>query len=229
LGKLLGSRGKLLTIEDVEAAIAFDQPKLRVAANGRAIHVEGSYLVFENDVVAAPTGPITAFDIRIELDDRYPRHEPKVFEVGGRIQRDADHHINPDGDCCVTVWEHWLAIARDRSITGFINGPLQEYFLGQFVFERTGKWPFGERPHGTRGLEEAYADALGISSKRKGLIYHLRLLSQEWPKGHWACPCGSGKLLRHCHHDELMAMHRRIELTIAQRMLRRLKPDRQDL
>src|SRR3546814_10701167 len=74
----------------------------------------------------------------------------------------------------------------------------------------TGKWPFGERAHGTPGLEEAYADALGIPNRRRSLLYHLRLLSQDWPKGHWSCPCGSGKRLRHCHRDEAMAIHQRV-------------------
>jgi hypothetical protein len=229
LGKLVGRPAPRLTLEEVRAAIAFDQPKLRASVEGAHIRVEGSYLVFEKDVVAAPAGPITAFDIRMELPAAYPRLEPKVFEVGGRIPRKADRHINPDGDCCVTVWEHWLATAQDRSVAGYFGGPLHEYFLGQFWFEKTGRWPFGERAHGTPGLEEAYADALGIPNKRKRLLYHLRLLSQEWPKGHWPCPCGSGDRLRHCHADQMMAMHRRIPPEIARRMLARLAPDRREL
>jgi hypothetical protein len=108
--------------------------------------VEGFYLVLEKDVVAAPNGPITEFDIKMEFPDRYPRRELKMFEVGGRIPRNPDRHINGGGDCCVTVWEHWLATASDHSVAGFIKGPLNEYFLGQFWVEKTGKWPFGERP-----------------------------------------------------------------------------------
>ncbi|TPI12217.1 SEC-C domain-containing protein [Mesorhizobium sp. B4-1-3] len=214
----------MLTLKEVKAAIAFDQPKLRATAADRRILVEGSYLVSERDVVAAPDGPIAEFNIRMELPDLYPRREPKVFEVGGRIPRNPDRHINPDGDCCVTVWENWLAASRDHSFGSFLKGPLSEYFLGQFWFEKTGKWPFGERPHGLKGLEEAYADALGIANKRESLLYHLRLLSQDWPKGHWPCPCGSGKALRRCHHQDLMAMHRRVPPDIARRMLLRLDP-----
>jgi len=213
----------------VNAAIAFDQPKLGARADGHIIHVEGGYLVFEKGVVAAPGGPITAFDIRMELPVDYPRLEPKVFETGGRIPREADRHVNHDGDCCVTVWEHWLATAPDQSIAGYINGPLHEYFLGQFWFEKTGTWPFGERAHGIPGLEQAYADVLGIPNKRRQLLYHLRLLSQDWPKGHWRCPCGSGNRLRHCHRVELEAMHRRVAPDLARRMLRRLEPKKREM
>ena len=219
----------MLTLEEVRGTIAFDQPKLHASADGQSINVEGTYLVFEKDVVAAPDGPIAEFDIKIELTDHYPRLEPRVFEVGGRVPRNPDRHINPDGDCCVTVWENWLVTAKDHSFSNFLNGPLNEYFLGQFWFEKTGKWPFGERTHGTPGLEEAYADALGIPNRRKSLLYHLRLLSQDWPKGHWPCPCGSGKRLRYCHRDDLMAMHQRVPSHVARRMLHRLKPDKREL
>jgi len=224
LGKVVGKPPNLLTLEEVKAAIAFDQPKLRASADGEKIHIGGSYLVFEKDVVSAPGGPIAEFNIRIELPDPYPRHEPKVFEVGGKIPRTPERHINPDGDCCITVWENWLVTADDHSLGSFLSGPLNEYFLGQFWFEKTGKWPFGERAHGTPGLEEAYADALGIPNRRRSLLYHLRLLSQDWPKGHWSCPCGSGKRLRHCHRDEAMAIHQRVPPNVARRMLRRLNP-----
>lgn len=217
----------MLTLEEVRGTIAFDQPKLHASADDQSINVEGTYLVFEKGVVAAPDGPIAEFHIRMELTGLYPRCEPRVFELGGRIPRSPDRHVNPDGDCCVTVWENWLITANDRSFSSFLSGPLNEYFLGQFWFERTGKWPFGERAHGTPGLEEAYADALEIPNRRKDLIYYLRLLSQDWPKGHWSCPCGSGKRLRHCHQGDLTVLHRRVSPNLARRMLRRLGPGKE--
>lgn len=223
MGKVIRA-SKKLNLEEVKAAIAFDQPKLSAVRHGPNIVVRGNYLLFENGAIANPAGPISEFDIEIVLSDGYPIREPKVFEVGGRIPRSSDHHVNDEGDCCVTVWENWLVCAKDHSFAAFMNGPLNEFFLGQYWFEQTGKWPFGERSHGQKGLEEAYADALGIPNKKKDLIYHLRLLSRDWPKGHWLCPCGSGKPLRHCHSDELMALHERVPPRIAIRMLRRLKP-----
>lgn len=212
----------MLTLETVQAAIAFDQPKLHARLVDDQILIEGVLLVTEVGVAAMPGGPITEFAIRMELSRRYPSVEPKTFETGKRIPRTPDRHINPDGDCCVTVWEHWLATAPNHSIGSFINGPINEYFLSQFWFEKTGKWPFGERPHGDAGMEEAYADALGVPNRRDTLIYYLRLLSQAWPKGHWVCPCGSGKIVRNCHREELTALHERIASNIAKRMLRRL-------
>jgi hypothetical protein len=157
----------------------------------------------------------------MEFPDRYPRREPKVFEVGGRIPRTPDRHINGGGDCCITVWEHWLATAPDQFDRRFHKGAAERVFswpiLGReewrMVLRRTTPW--------SPGLEEPYADALRIPTKRECLLYHLRLLSQDWPKGHWPCPCGSGKMLQHCHLDNLLVMHRRVPLTVARPMLRR--------
>lgn len=222
MGKFVGSSRGLLTLDEVTASIAFDQPMLRASQNGQTIRVVGRYFVFEREVVSAPGGPITTFEIEMELPNRYPGREPRVFEIAGRIPRKPERHINPYGDCCITVWENWLVVAQDHSFTSYINGPLNEYFLGQFWFEQKGEWPFGERSHGEKGLIEAYADALGIANKKEVIEYHLKLLSRDWPKGHWLCPCGSGKILRQCHRNDLWAMHERVPPSIARRMLRRL-------
>ncbi|HMM46132.1 MAG TPA: hypothetical protein PKE41_10965 [Candidatus Macondimonas sp.] len=221
MGEVVGKPG-LLTLEEVQAAIAFNQPKLHATANGADIRVQGTYLVFENGVVANPAGPISEFDIEIVLSARYPRCEPRIFEVGGLIPREPDRHINPDGDCCVTVWEHWLLTARDRSFAAYLNGPVNEFFLGQYWYEKTGTWPFGERPHGQEGLIEAYTDVLGIRPQKMELIYYLRLLSQDWPKGHWLCPCGSRKRLRYCHRADLMLLHGKVPPRMAKLMLKRV-------
>jgi hypothetical protein len=122
------------------------------------------------------------YEVSIILRRRYPRREPKVFEVGGRIRRISDGHVNRDGDCCVTVWEHWLVAAGDHSFAAFLNGPVDEYFLGQHRFEKTGKWPFGERSHGKTGSEEAFAETLGVSLDKDDLHYYLRLLMQNCRK-----------------------------------------------
>ena len=152
----------------------------------------------------------------------FPEREPTVFEVGGKIPRSEDHHINPDGDCCITVWEYWLATTENISLGAYIDGPINEYFLAQHWYMNRGEWPFGEWKHGSEGLVDAYAEILGTPKDRERLHYHLKLLSQDWPKGHWLCPCGSGKRLRHCHRDEMMELHKRVSPSLARKMLGRL-------
>jgi len=219
----------LLTLLEVQAAIAFEQPGLRATEIDGKIVVEGTFVVTAGSAVCDPAGPLARYAVRIELTHAYPRIEPRVFETGGRIKRDPDHHINGDGDCCVTVWENWLATAADTGIAAYLGGPLREYFLGQFWFEKTGSWPFGERAHGLEGMEEAYADALGIANRRKDIVYHLRILRLPRPRGHWPCPCGSTRRLRDCHAADLWSMHRRIPPHLARAMLVRLQPRKGEL
>lgn len=222
MGKVVG-KSRRLTLETVQATIAFDQPKLQAERSGTDILISGTYLLYEADGVARPGGPITTFDVSIVLSSCFPREEPKVFEVGGRIPRIADRHVNPAGDCCITIWEHWLASAEDLSFAAFMTGPIHEFFIAQYVYEQTARWPFGERAHGAVGLVEAYAELLGIQPDKTTVVAYLRLLTSDWPKGHCSCPCGSNKRLRHCHRDELMALHRRIRPSLAQRMVQRMK------
>lgn len=212
-----------LTLDAVQSAIAFDQPRLIAIRDGRQFVVCGTYLLFERGGTVHPDGPMTEFSIKMELPDNYPKMQPRVFETSNRIPRIADRHVNPDGDCCITVWEHWLLCTENNSFQAYLNGPLYEFFLSQYTFEQTGRWPFGERPHGHDGLVEAYAEALGIEKDVSLLFYYLRLLAQKWPKGHWLCPCRSGKVIRRCHGAEMTALHDRIPTKLAERMLRQMK------
>ena len=220
-----------LTLDTVESAIAFDQPKLTVIQENKKFIVRGTYLLFEASFVVHPDGPMTEFSIKIELPNNYPKSLPRVFETGNRIPRIADRHVNPKGDCCVTVWEHWLACTTDKSFQAYLNGPLREFFLGQYLYEEKGRWPFGERSHGYSGLVEAYADVLGIENDHELLRYYLRLLSHDWPKGHWLCPCASGRILRRCHKERLALLHEKIPPQLANQMLRQVKkhPSRKQL
>lgn len=222
MGRVVNRRRRI-SIAEVKAAIGFDQPKLRTQDDGEAIRVEGTYLLYETATAPNPAGPLTGFEVRIVLPYDFPRGEPSVAETAGRIPRTPDRHVNGDGSCCVTVWEHWLATASDHSVAAYLAGPIHEYFLAQFWFENKKEWPFGERPHYAVGLVEAYNDALGLKLSAERLAYHLRVLSQAWPKGHWLCPCGSGRFIRKCHRDEMMALHEQIPPALAKRMLKRLQ------
>lgn len=196
-----------------------------VEVHGNDIHVDGIYLLNDSDRGATHEGPIAEYKIKLIVSSGYPRVEPKLFEVGGKIPKEPDRHVNPgDGSCCVTVWEHWLACHEDNSFSAFMDGPIHEYFLVQYLFDQTGEWRFGERAHFLEGMEEAYADALSGNVPIVDIRHCLSLLSQECLKGHWSCPCGSGRKLRDCHRKELLELKERIEPWLAKQMRDRLGP-----
>jgi len=68
---------------------------------------------------------------------------------------------------------------------------------------------------------EAYGEMVG-STEPAGTRKFLEYLSKDRIKGHWDCPCGSGKKLRKCHMVHLLALQSRICPRIAKMALKRL-------
>ena len=215
-----------LRLEDVRLVLTCCQPELYAVQEGREIVVRGKYQLHERVATPGTAPPICRYDVHIRLVTDFPKTEPRVFEVGGRIPREIDRHVSWDGTCCLTVWEVWLATAPDVSFEAFLTGPAYEFFLSQFYYEINGEWPFGEWSHFQKGFEEACAEVLGLPDEENQLYAYLEVLSKQRPKGHWSCPCGSGKRLRDCHREGVMALHEKIPPPLATRMLDRMSPGR---
>ena len=211
-----------LRLEDVNAVLASCQPELYAVDEGQEFVIRGKYQLRERVAGDDPSPPIAEYDIEMGLVKDFPKIEPRVFEVGRRIPREVDRHVSSDGTCCVTVWEVWLTTAPDASFEAFLTGPIYEFFLSQFWYEINGEWPFGEWSHGQTGLEEACSEVLGLPDEEDQLCAYLRVLSKQRPKGHWPCPCGSGRRLRDCHRERVVALHEKIPPPLATRMLVRV-------
>lgn len=86
---------------------------------------------------------------------------PTAREVGGRIPREADFHINPDGTMCLGAP---LAIRRkykqDPSLKSFINQQVIHFLYGYSIKQEKNYWPFDELSHGGKGIVEYYRDFL---------------------------------------------------------------------
>ena len=211
-----------LRLETVAAAVASCQPMLRVTREGTEFVIRGRYQLNEQVAETPANAPISIYDVEIWLTANFPQTEPRVFEVGRRIPRDIDRHMFSNGRCCVTVWEAWLATAPQISFEAFLTGPLHEFFLSQFWYELKGEWPFGEWSHGLKGLEEAYAEVLQVPNDGARLRAYLDVLCRQRPKGRRPCPCGSGRRLRDCHRERVMALHHKIPPPLAARMWHRV-------
>lgn len=202
--------------------IAFDQPKLSVKKSLDGIVVDGTFIVSSSRSEVSPLArAIAEYDVEIVFPLTYPEDEPLVFETGGAIPRNKDHHINPGGNCCVTVWEAWRAKQSNHSIQAYIDGPLKNFFLGQHEMQETGKWPFGEWAHGKKGLVQSYAEVLGCNENETVIRDFLKVLSKKQLRGHWHCPCGSQKRLRHCCYEKLVKTSQTIPNSIAIQMFKR--------
>ena len=48
---------------------------------------------------------MSRYKIRVDIPHDYPVSEPKVHMLDSSIPRKDDFHCDPDGVCCITVFE----------------------------------------------------------------------------------------------------------------------------
>lgn len=158
---------------------------------------------------------LAGFMIEIDLATRDVLGLPVVREVGGRIPRIPERHINDDGTACLYLPEDLvLRHRKPLTLVQFLDGPVRSFFTGQACVAAGMPFPQGEWAHGTEGRHQLVADLLGIDDIKTQDAF-LKLLSKKVVKAHWPCPCGSGKCIRRCHRSLIFGIRRR--LTLGQR------------
>ncbi len=208
---------------EVRQVIAFDQPKLSATISENGVSVSGTFILSSTVEEIAEQGTIAEYEVCIFFPVSFPNGEPVVFETGNVIPRDHDYHVNDDGTCCIVIWEALATSTKNVTIQLYFDGPLKNFFLSQHQKALTGKWPFDEERHGKQGLIEAFANRLSCGRNEETVRYLLRVLSRDWPRGHWGCPCGSGRKIRKCCGERLSRLSKEVPKLDARRMLWRLK------
>jgi hypothetical protein len=197
----------------LEETVQERYPDLRLTIENGTLLFRGSFpVLYEGQV-------LDRFLIEISFPQGITKL-PIVREIGGRIPKTVHRHVFTSGALCTEVPE--LTMLRGNySLLSYLDGPVRNYFIGQALVERGEPWPFGEWAHGKTGLLEAYGEILGVAGERE-IRRYLDYLVHKKIKGHWACPCGSGKRLRECHADHLRELQHRIAPRIARQALERL-------
>lgn len=178
-------------MEEVERAYR----NLHFSITGEQVQISGVLPINDAD------GIVDGFSILITLLPDYPESLPIVREVGGRIPHHIDRHVLQSGEACVLLPEdRWRSWPKGSSLLSFISGPLRNYFIGQALVERGEPWPFGEWRHGLNGMRDYYREVFGTDDL-PAVRRYLECLASKKTKGHWDCPCNSGRRLRDCHTD----------------------------
>lgn len=161
-----------------------------------------------------------SFDSSPAVEDSYQIHLvtfperqerlPEVYEVGGRIPRDSDHHVNPAGNLCLgsPIRLH-TTLRRDFRLTEFVERCLIPFLYATSLAEQGHeRFKLGELPHGAAGLLEDYAKLFGCAN-RTDVLRHLETLTLKKRRANKKpCPCLCGRKLVKCRTHKVMVMLR---------------------
>lgn len=138
--------------------------------------------------------------IEIHWRESYPFQFPLVYETGGRIPKNIDWHIYPEGgNCCIKSRPDEKLICRKGiSLDAFITHQVIPYFYNQ-TFRRQNGYFYKERKHGELGNLEFYFEKLRTNNID---FVELCLKQASDLKGYKStkkCFCGSNKKYKKCH------------------------------
>jgi hypothetical protein len=142
------------------------------------------------------------FHIELRVPSRFPAELPDVRELGGRVP--PDHHVNSNGTLCLgaTLRLH-LHLASAPHLVGFVESCVVPFLYGCVLKERGLPLPFGELPHGERGLLDDCAEIVGVRGDDACLGMLQLLAAKKRIANKRPCPCRSGRRVGRCHHELL--------------------------
>ena len=201
--------------EEIRRDLVDRYPNLHLYINGRSAEVRGTFPVLSEAGAA-----LDRYRIAIDLPPDYPNELPVVFEVGGRIPRISDRHMNDvDGTCCVFLPDaRWEIFPIGAPFRQFLDGPVRDFFLGQSLVERGEPWPHGDWDHGAKGIVQYYQELLQTEDSEV-VVRYIAVLALNVAKGHLDCPCGSGARLRNCCHEATNDLRAKIPPATARKSL----------
>lgn len=213
MGGKLWQRVEPDVLESLRQRLQVAYPEIHLLERGDVVVARGTFPLIDGGRV------IDRYMIEVELPHTYPMGLPIVREIGGRIPLEADRHVEGDGHACVFLPdEYCYRHPNGMDLLDFLGGPVLGFLVGQSLVERGQPWPQGERGHGRDGILEFYGPLLATAD-RHVIEKFLDVLAASNLRGHWTCPCGSGKRIRDCHRDQLTKLRERIPTRVARTSL----------
>lgn len=187
-------------------------PRLR----RRPVHQPGialleGWIAFE----ASPPGKPTIMDeyrVRIEVPLTLSSEPPKAYELGGRIPRTADNHVNPAGDLCLGSPLRVLAVLGFMpTLVAFVEKCLVPFlYAASWRARGMPGFPFDELAHGAAGLVDDYERLFSIKGRKRVAYALLLLATQKRVANKMLCPCGCGLRLAKCKLHASFVRFRRL-------------------
>lgn len=180
-----------------------EQPDLRVApGETSAVRLSGTYAL---DAMHPAAGRVTrTYELTIVVPADFPLQPPVVFEVGGKIPRDPEYHVNShDHSLCLgSPLGIRRALRRWPNLQEFLARTLMSYLYAVTLKLDTGRdFVFGELRHGMDGQIQDLADDLQLPEASIAAALDLLLIPSDLADTQ-ACPCNCGRLLGGCEMRE---------------------------
>ena len=151
-----------------------------------------------------------AFGLQIDVPAAFPREIPEVKEIGGRIPRIGDFHINGDGSLCLgSHLRLLLKLNEAPTLVGFAERCLVPYLYAiSKKLTNGGKLVFGELAHEGPGMLQDYAQLFGLTTEDQ-THYALELLGKKKRVANkLRCPCGCKLRLGRCKLNRRLLRYR---------------------
>ena len=140
------------------------------------------------------------FDLEIRIPASFPNVVPFVTEIGQRIPRFGEYHVNRDGTLCLgSPLRLLLKLSGSPTLLGFAESCLVPYlFAISHKLRNGGALPFGELDHEAPGLIADYMDLFCLKNSQQVLQAFDALGKKKRTANKLPCPCGCGVRLGRC-------------------------------
>lgn len=140
------------------------------------------------------------FDLKINVPEKFPEEIPTVEEIGGKIPRDGQHHVNPDGTLCLGSPLRLIEkISIHSTLSGFTDECLIPFLYAvSHKLQFGGKFFFGELAHGNEGIIDDYLEIFGVKTHQQIMDVFDRLSLKKRVANKKDCPCQCGQRLGKC-------------------------------
>ena len=177
----------------------YDQPFTSISpSKGNPLLLEGDFQ-FCAEYEGHPRISDT-YHLRISVPEDFSRQIPTLREIGGKIPREADFHVNSDGTLCLGSRIRLMGrLQEDPTVLGFSKSCIVPYLYAMSLKLLLGHgFIFGELLHGFHGELDDYRELLGLTDNNQVVPALLCLLKKKRVANKMACPCGCNRRLGKC-------------------------------
>lgn len=152
------------------------------------------------------------YSLRIVVPQKFPNELPEVSEVGNRIPRQVDFHVNSDGTLCLgSALSLMLRLQEQPNLTAFVTRCVVPYLYAMSLkLDHGVDFVFGELEHGTKGLVDDYRILFGLQEEAQLLLALKCLVLKKRIANKRSCPCGCGKRLGKCRFNAKIRHFRQV-------------------